>query len=142
MILDANVLLYAVDSSSPQHEAGREWLETALNGHQRVGLPWQTIGAFLWISTHPRVMTSPLTAATARTFVDDWLACDVAWVPPVDHHSWQLLRELLADRRVTGNLVNDAQLAAVAIHHGVPVVSTDSDFARFPGVRWIDPLAD
>lgn len=141
MILDANVLLYAVDSSSPHHDGSRDWLEEALNGHRRVGFPWQTLGAFVRISTHPRVMTSPLRCESAREFVDEWLDNEVAWIPPVDEKTWHVLRELLADRRVTGNLVTDAQLAAVALQHGVPVVSTDSDFARFRGLEWIDPLA-
>lgn len=141
MLLDANILLYAVDSTSPQHGRASEWLAEVLNGSRRVGLPWQTVGAFMRISTHPRVTTNPLTGEEAWSYVDDWLGADPAWVPPATARTAGVLARLVAARSITGNLVPDAQLAALAIEHGLVLCSTDTDFARFPDLRWEDPLA-
>jgi toxin-antitoxin system PIN domain toxin len=140
MLLDANLLLYAVDSTSAEHDAAATWLEGTLNGTRRVGLPWQTIGAFLRISTHPRVTTNPLTSAAAWSFVDEWLGADPVWVPPATERTARVLGSLTAEVGVTGNLVPDAQLAALALEHGLIVQTADTDFGRFPGVRWENPL--
>lgn len=137
-LVDANVLLYATDSTSRDHDACRDWMVTALNGNARVGLPAQSIGAFLRISTHPRVMDRPLTAAEAWDIASAWLEAPAAWVPEVTDHTLMVLGDLLVEHAVTGNLVTDAQLAAQAIEHGLAVVTLDTDFKRFP-VRSIDP---
>lgn len=141
MIVDANILLYAVDSGSPHHSLAASWLTQALRGSSRVGLPWQTLGAFLRIGTHPRVLESPMSAADAQLYVDAWLALDTVWVPPATEHTVRIYGDLARRYQVTGNLVPDAQIAALAIEHGVEVVSGDTDFARFAEVRWINPLA-
>lgn len=141
MIVDANILLYAVDSASPLHDRASEWLEETLNSPRRVGLPWQTIGAFLRIATHPRATRTPLPPAAAWQFVDDWLQQDTVWVPAASEHTAAILGELITTCRVTANLMPDAQLAAMAIELGVAVVSNDSDFARFPTCNWFNPLA-
>lgn len=140
MIVDANLLLYAVDSSSPDHPRAAQWLTSALRGNQRVGLPWQSLGAFLRISTHPRVSARPLTAEDAQAHVDGWLAAEPAWVPPATERTASVYAELARRHRVTGNLVPDAQLAALALEFGVEVASADTDFARFTEVRWVNPL--
>ncbi|MCL2780500.1 MAG: VapC toxin family PIN domain ribonuclease, partial [Actinomycetia bacterium] len=115
MLLDANLLLYAVDSESPFHERAAAWLTETLNGDRRVALPWQTIGAFMRISTHPRASDRPLTAAQGWWHVRGWLAAPATWVPPVGERTVALLGELLDECGVTGNLVADAQLAAIAL---------------------------
>lgn len=140
MIVDANVLLYAVDSTSPHHDRAAAWLTDALHGHERIGLPWQTLGAFLRIATHPRVSANPLTASQAQAYVDSWLAAPVTWIPPAGEEAMAAYRNLTAAHPITGNLVPDAQLAAIALWLGVVVVSADTDFARFPRVQWINPL--
>lgn len=137
-LVDANVLLYAADSTSRDHAACRDWLVSALNGSARVGLPAQSIGAFLRISTHPRVMDRPLTADEAWSIASAWLDAPAAWVPEVTDRTLAVLGELVVTHAVTGNLVTDAQLAAQAIEHGLAVVTLDTDFARFP-VHSIDP---
>jgi toxin-antitoxin system PIN domain toxin len=137
-IVDANVLLYAADSTSRDHAACRDWLVNALNGSARVGLPAQSIGAFLRISTHPRVMDRPLNADEAWSIASAWLDAPAAWVPVVTDRTLAVLGELVVTHAVTGNLVTDAQLAAQAIEHGLAVVTLDTDFARFP-VHSIDP---
>lgn len=141
MIVDANILLHSADSTSPHHQASIGWLESAFAGDERVGLPAQSLGSFLRIATHPRVTSSPLTTAQAQDFVDAWLHFDNAWVPPASARTMQVYAELARRHHITGNLVPDAQLAALAIEFGVAVASTDSDFARFPEIRWINPLA-
>lgn len=141
MILDANVLLYAVDSSAPQHRTIAGWLESALNGETRVGFPVQTLAAFARISTHPRIMRNPLSADQATDFVDQWLTRAVAWVPPAGSTTWRVAHGLIRRHAVTGNLLPDALLAALALEAGVPVVSADTDFARFTEVTWLNPVA-
>lgn len=139
MILDVNVLLYAIDSGSPHHHTVHSWLRDALTGNVRIGFPWQTIGGFLRIATHPRVFDRPLTTDQAWQVMDGWLASPVSWIPPSSRHSVAILRTLMLDSRTSAALTSDAQLAALAIEHGVPIVSTDADFDRFAGVRRIDP---
>lgn len=139
-IVDANLLLYAVDENSAQNAPAAAWLKETLDGDSRVGLPWQTIGAFLRIVTHPRVTDNPLSAADAWTYVEDWLAVPVVWIPPATEATARIYARLCARVEITGNLVPDAQLAALAIEHGVELASADTDFMRFPGLRWTNPL--
>jgi toxin-antitoxin system PIN domain toxin len=141
MIIDANILLYAVDADSSFHTPAASWLQDAINTPQRIGIPWQSIGAFLRISTHPRISRNPLSPTLAWEFVSDWLAARTVWVPPASANTALILGELIAESQVTSKLMQDAQLAALAIEYGVPVVSNDSDFARFPRCAWINPLA-
>lgn len=139
MIVDANVLVYAVDERSHFHAAARNWLEEALNGVERVGLPWMSLLAFQRIITHPRVTANPLTAVEAWSFVTDWLDADQAWLPVPGGRHRDILERLLTDGDLRGNLVTDAHLAALAIEHGTAICSFDSDFARFAGLRWVFP---
>ena len=141
MLVDANLLLYAVDRSSAQHKAASAWLTQVLNGRRRVGLPWQSIGAFLRIVTHPRVATNPLTGAQAWSYVDDWLDADPSWIPPATERTAAVYGELAVAHGITGNLVPDAMLAALALEHGLTVMTADTDFGRFPGLAWENPLA-
>lgn len=141
MLLDASLLLYAIDAESRHNPVAAAWLEETLNGDNRIGLPWQTIGAFLRIVTHPRVTANPLSASDAWQYIEDWLAVPVVWIPPAGESTARVYARICAQVEVTANLVPDAQLAALAIEHGVELASADSDFQRFPGLRWINPLA-
>jgi len=141
MLVDANLLLYASDTQSRFHSVARAWLLEQLDGSRRVGLPWQSLGAFLRLSTHPRVSAHPLTPSKAWASVSAWLRAPTAWIPQLGPRYATLLGDLIVDQEVTGNLVPDAQLAALALEHGLTVCSADSDFARFPEVRWENPLA-
>lgn len=141
MLLDANVLLYANDARSPHHDASKRWVAGALQGGRRVGIPWQTIGAFTRISTHPRIFSEPLSSVEAWRVVEDWLASPAVWVPPATETTARVYADLVGTVAPTGNLVTDAQLGALALEHGLTVISADSDFARFPEVRWTNPLA-
>lgn len=141
MIVDANLLLYAVDDSSGHNVAAASWLQEVLAGDSRVGLPWQTIGAFLRIATHPRVAENPLSGADAWRYVAEWLAIPVVWIPPATESTARVYARLCEQVEITGNLVPDAQLAALALEHGTELVSADTDFMRFPGLRWTNPLS-
>jgi hypothetical protein len=141
ILLDVNLLIYATNISAGQHERARDWLDRQLVDTPRVGLPWTTLLGFLRLATSARVATRPLTMAAAWKQVSQWLDCEPVWIPlPTDRHA-QVLGELIAEPGVYGNLVPDAHLAALAIEHGLTLCSTDGDFARFPDLKWLNPLA-
>jgi toxin-antitoxin system PIN domain toxin len=140
-LLDLNLLMYAVNRDSPSHAAARSWLEQALSGDEAVAIPWAVILGFLRLTTSPRVMPRPLTPEQAIEVVDGWLALPaVAAIAPGEEH-WRILRSLLGASGTAGNLTTDAHLAALAMEHGCELCSTDSDFGRFSGLRWHNPLA-
>ena len=140
-MLDANLLLYAVDEQSPRHTAAKEWVEATLSGADTVGLVWMVLLAFVRVSTRPSVFERPLGVDEALDLVDGWLAQPCTTVlAPTDRHA-AVLRELLVPVGTAGNLSSDAHLAAVAIEHGAELCSCDNDFRRFAGLRWTDPLA-
>jgi toxin-antitoxin system PIN domain toxin len=140
-ILDANVLLYAVDEDAPLHANAKRWLEETLSGTESVGFEWTVLLAFIRLSTRPAVFPSPLMIDEALGLVDSWLDQPCAEiVQPSDRHL-AVLKELLSPVGAAGNLTSDAHLAAVAIEHGAELCSCDGDFARFPGLRWTNPLA-
>ncbi len=127
--------------SVAQHRAARVWLDGQLNGPNPVGLPWPSVLAFLRLVTNPRVFEHPETAADAWAQIIAWLGCEPAWVPlPTERHA-ELLGQLMALPGIHANLVPDAHLAALAMEHGLALCSTDTDFARFPQLRWMNPLS-
>lgn len=141
ILVDANLLIYAVDADSPHHRKARAWLEETLSGTARVGLAWVVLLAFLRLTTHPSVMRRPLAVERALRYVDEWLGQPfVELVGPGEKH-WALLRTLLAATGSAGNLTSDAHLAALSLENGAEICSTDRDFGRFPGVRHLNPLA-
>jgi uncharacterized protein len=140
-IVDANVLLYAVNSASHHHRASLRWLDGALSGADAVGFAWVPLLAFVRLATRPGLFPSPLPAEDAIAQVADWLGAPTAVpVDPTPRHA-DLLGRMLAVVGAGGNLVYDAHLAALAIEHRASVVSYDSDFGRFPAVRWDSPDA-
>ena len=139
-LLDLNLLLYAVNADSEQHVAARGWLEKALSSGEEVGVPWVVLLGFLRLATNQHVFKKPLTIAKAAALIDGWLALPgVRAVAPGEGH-WEILHPLLAKAGSNANLTTDAHLAALAIELGAELCSTDSDFARFRGVRWVNPL--
>ena len=141
MLVDASVLLFAQDESSAHHLACLRWLTDALNGPFRIGLPWPSLLAFVRIRTHPRAYARPLTPDVAWDHVTEWLDAPSAWVPtPTDRHA-EVLGELIRGHELRGNMIPDAHLAALALEHGTGVCSVDTDFARFPDLRWFNPAA-
>ena len=141
ILIDANLLIYASSSTFPQHRAAKDWLDAQLTGLGRVGIAWPTVLAFLRVMTSPRILQYPLAMRDAWTQVIAWYAAASVWVPqPTERHS-EVLRDLLGLPGIRGNLVHDADLAALAVEHGLILCSSDGDFARFPGLRWQNPLA-
>jgi len=140
-LVDANLLLYAIDTTAPRHKRARAWLETALSASETIGFTWLVLLAFLRLSTSARIFRTPLEPSDAFELIDGWLSRPNATVlHPTDRHA-SLLRDLLMPLGTAGNLTSDAHLAALSLEHGAELCSSDADYARFPGVRWQDPLA-
>lgn len=139
-VIDANLLLYATDASSPRHEAARSWLGRLLSSDETVGFAWVVLLAFLRLSTNRQVFERPLSPDRALDVVESWLRqpCAVI-VEPGERHTG-IVRRLLAPLGTAGDLVNDAHLAALAIENGAELSSCDADFSRFSGLRWANPL--
>jgi toxin-antitoxin system PIN domain toxin len=141
LIPDVNILLYAYDLDAPQHLLARKWWENTLQQRRPVGLPWAASIGFIRIATQRRIFTRPLQVAEAIGHVRDWLNHPhVQIATPGDRHG-EILFDLLTAAGTAGNLTSDAHLAAIAIEYQAELVSTDADFARFPGLRWFNPLA-
>jgi toxin-antitoxin system PIN domain toxin len=141
ILVDANVLVYAATSSLAQHARARTWLDDRLNGPAPVGLPWPSLLAFVRLVSNPRVFERPRPLGDAWGQVEAWLACAPAWVPQATDRHREVLGHLLRSAVSRSDLVADAHLAALALEHGLVLCSTDGDFARFPGLRWENPLA-
>lgn len=134
-MVDANVLLYAVNASSAHHALSRAWLDRSLDGAEAVGLAWAALLAFVRIGTNPSILETPLTVDDATGQVERWLAAPAAvTVAPTSRHA-TILRGLLTTTGTGGNLTSDAHFAALAVEHAAEIVSFDRDFARFEGVR-------
>jgi hypothetical protein len=140
-LVDANILLYAKFSGFPQHTAARDWLDARLNASEPVGIPWLSLAAFVRISTNRRVLDEPLSVAGAAAQVRQWTGRRNVWMPAPGPRFASVFPQLLEDSQASGNLVTDAWLAALALEHGLTVVSSDADFARFAQVQWYNPLA-
>ena len=140
ILVDANILLYAEDQLSPRHTAARDWWDSELSGTSPVCLCWTVMGAFIRIGTNPRVFEHPLSMDQALARIQSWMdqPC-TRIVSPTSRH-WTVFQKMLRDGQAVANLVTDAHLAALAVEHGCELISTDSDFSRFPGVRWRNPL--
>jgi uncharacterized protein len=138
-LLDANVLLYAYDSSSPHHAACRSWLDAALNSQETVALPWQTLLAFVRVATNSRAVRRPLCGPDACAIVSSWLVRPNVAVIAAGDRFWEIFQAQVRDAQVTGPLVPDAALGALALEHGATLCSTDSDFRRFRGLKLFDP---
>ena len=141
MILpDVNLLLYAYNRDASQHEGAASWLKSALTRPEPVALTWTTILGFLRVSTSPRVFPNPMTASEAITAITEWLQRPTVALLQTEERHWEILQRMILRGNVSGSLITDAHLAALAIEHGATLCTTDRDFARFPGLRWQNPL--
>jgi toxin-antitoxin system PIN domain toxin len=139
-IFDANVLLYGYNSDSPEHRVTRDWLEELFAGPERIGIPWLSLWAFLRISTNARAARHPFSLSEAFEIVQDLIAQpNVTIVDPGSRHV-EILHAVAIESRISGSHMADAVLAALAIEHGAMLASTDRGFARFKGLRWVNPL--
>ncbi len=140
IIPDVNLLIYAHNDQAPQHAKARTWWEGLLNGRTPVGLPWITISGFIRLMTHPRILATPLDVLPTLAHVRAWLAQPPVRVLHPGSRFEQLVLDYLAHLGAAGNLTTDAQLAALAVEHQAELHSSDTDFARFDGLRWHNPL--
>ena len=141
ILVDANILLYAEDSLQSRHQQAGAWWDSQLSGTGVVCLCWTVLSAFIRIGTNPRVFEHPLSLEQALARVQSWLdqPCTRVVLPTERH--WTVFKQVLTDGQAVANLVTDAHLAALAIEYGCELASTDSDFARFPKLKWRNPLA-
>jgi toxin-antitoxin system PIN domain toxin len=141
ILIDTNLWLYAALRELPQHERARQWLESTINGDEPIALPLSVLLGMVRISTQARLMRQPLSTAEALDLVEGWLQQPLVQLvlPGPDH--WSLLRQLLQAVGRAGNLTPDAHLAALAISSNSLLCSADNDFRRFPGLRFLNPLA-
>jgi uncharacterized protein len=137
-ILDVNVLLDAVNTASENHAPQVAFLERILNEDEVVAFPWHTLVGFLRIGTNRR-LEFHLEPQVAATLIDRWLACPNATILYAGDRHWDIMRELIETVPATGQLVPDAHLAALAIENGAELCSADTDFSRFPRLKWTDP---
>lgn len=142
IVLDANLLLYAYDSTMPQHSAAHIWVKTVFSGDELVGLPWQTISAFLRIATDSRLPGKRFTIEESIGIVQQWMELkQVRLLVPGERH-WHIFQRMLVEGQVRGPMTTDAALAALTIESGGVLYTNDRDFARFPGLRWVNPLQE
>jgi len=141
ILVDANILLYAEDSIDPHNQKARDWWDSRLSGTDTVCLCWTVMSAFIRIGTNPRVFEYPLSIEQALDRVQSWIdqPCTII-IRPTERH-WIVFKQLISEYQAAANLVSDAHLAALAIEHGCTFASTDADFARFSGLKWVNPLA-
>ncbi|HHO54754.1 MAG TPA: PIN domain-containing protein [Trueperaceae bacterium] len=140
MLIDVNLLIYATHEFMPEHKLAKAWLEEVLNSQNRVAIPWSNLLAFIRISSNPRIFDRPLSTKEAVEQVKTWYSLENVWVPQPGKNYFEILTELLLQSNASGNLVSDAHLAALSIEHGLTLYSTDSDFAKFKVLKWVNPL--
>ncbi len=142
ILVDANLLIYAVNSDAPHHKVARRWWETTLSEGEDVGLAWIVILAFLRITTRPGILTDPLSPEQAIAYIDEWLALPNVGAVNGGKNHWQIFRRLQLDVGTAGNLTSDCHLAALALDLGASLYSADYDFQRFPALNHVNPLQE
>lgn len=140
IVPDLNLLIYAYNADARYHGPARQWWEEAVNSSVPVGLPPLVVSGFIRLMTHPRILEHPMSTDEALDAVEDWFAFPhVTQLNPGSRH-FEILRGLLAESGVGGNLVTDAHIAAVAMENNAELFSNDTDFGRFSGLKWTNPL--
>lgn len=140
IIPDANLLIYAHDSSCPQHSKAKQWWEGVLSGDEPVGISWVVILAFTRIMTHPQICRSPLGSESVRAMVEQWLVCPHVRIIQTSERAVSIFFDLLDEAGMGGNLSMDALIASLAREHSAVIYSNDRDFDRFSGIKWVNPL--
>jgi len=140
IVVDANLLIYAYNKQMPQHVPARHWVEETFSSDSKVGLPMQAILAFIRLSTNTKLQGPHSSLPTVLSIIDSWLAQPAVGILHPGPRHWEILRKLCVGAKASGNLSTDAHFAALAIEHDAVLCSADADFARFPGLRWKNPL--
>jgi toxin-antitoxin system PIN domain toxin len=140
IVVDANLLIYSYDTGSANHAESRAWVEKIFSGHETVGLPWQTVCAFLRVVTNRRLPGSRLTIEQATQIVEAWLDQPNVRILTAGDEHWSVLKTAIFEGKASGALISDAEIAALTVEYGGVLYTADRDFARFPGLRWENPL--
>jgi len=140
IIPDANLLIYAHDSDSPEHLKAKDWWEMTLSGADSVGLPWVVVLAFTRIMTHPQISQNPLSIKQVREIIEDWVDAPSVRMIQLSDRALPAYFDLLEEAQMGGNLSTDALIALHAREHSATIYSNDRDFDRFPGIKWLNPL--
>ena len=140
IIPDANLLIYAHDSTAPYHKKAKSWWEQKLSGEESVGLPWVVILAFTRIMTHPQICQNPISVSEVRMIVEDWLSANNVRIIQLSERVLPAYDDLLEDAQMGGNLSTDALIALHAREYSAVIYSNDRDFDRFRGIKWVNPL--
>jgi toxin-antitoxin system PIN domain toxin len=141
VVPDINLLVFAYNEAAPRHRAARQWWEGLMSGRERIAIPWAVVFGFVCLVTHPAVLERPLPPRAAMARVREWFLREhVLALDPGPRHL-QIVETLFEATGVAANLTTDTHLAALAIEHQCELQSTDTDFGRFPGLRWSNPLA-
>jgi toxin-antitoxin system PIN domain toxin len=140
IVIDVNLLIYAVNEDAPDHRKAKAWLEATISGNETVGLPWIVLLAFLRLTTRSGLFQRPLPVDDAFDLLDKWLQQPSVTVPEPGRRHLQTMRDLISPLGAGGNLTSDAHLAALAIELGAELCSADNDFGRFRQLRWRNPL--
>lgn len=141
IIVDVNLLIYAVNEDAHDHKKAKAWLEAAISGSETIGLPWVVLLAFMRVTTRSGLFQKPLTVEAAFDLIEAWLQQVSVTVPEPSVRHLQTMRDLVSPLGLGGNLTSDAFLAALAIEYGAELCSADNDFGRFKRLRWRNPLA-
>lgn len=142
ILIDANVLIYAYNDEAAFHSECRQWLGDALSNTRMIGFAWQSITAFIRITTNPRLFTEELRQSEAIEIVESWLDLpNVRVLEPTDRH-WGIFKRLMIEGRLTGPRIMDAHLAALAIEYGAVLATTDRDFLGFSGLTVLNPTTN
>lgn len=140
IVVDANLLIYSYDVNAAEHKKSAAWLESSFSGVEIVGLPWPCICAFVRVVTNRRLPGTPVGLDVALGTIEEWLhSPNVQTLIPTERH-WSVFRRMLVEGQVTGPQVTDAEIAALTVEYGGVLHTTDRDFVRFPGLRWVNPL--
>jgi hypothetical protein len=141
ILIDTNLLLYANAAGTKEHEPTRRWFDEQFRRGLRIGLPWHSLLGFVRLASNPRVHSRAASVEEAWRHIRGWLSAENVWIPqPTERHA-AVIDEILASTRVGTQDVMDVHLAALAIEHGLVLCSSDRDFARYPSLRWFNPLA-
>ena len=140
ILVDANLLIYAVNRDSPHHARARSWWEETLSESEEVGLAWIVVLAFIRITTRPGILSNPLSPERAIAYIEEWLAQPYVNLINGCEKQWQIFRNLQLEVGTAGNLTSDTMLASIALELGATIYSADYDFRRFPGVLHVNPI--
>jgi uncharacterized protein len=140
IVVDANLLIYSYDTVSSHHKKSRAWAEKIFSDVEPVGLTWQTITAFLRVVTNRKLPGARLTVAQAAQIVEEWLEQPNVRILIAGDEHWAILKRMMSEGQASGPLVSDAELVALTVEYGGVLYTADRDFARFPGLRWKNPL--